>query len=75
MSANPTHRTRLARSLANAAGISYQKALAQVRDAAAAGILPARLDPDGMRDALELLVQQHAASRHANSEAQPLDSG
>jgi hypothetical protein len=58
---NPTHRTRLARALAEAAGIPYQKALSMVAEAAAAGALPGRLDTDGMRQALQELLRRNAA--------------
>lgn len=73
MSTNPTHRTRLARALAPAAGISYQKALALVTGAAEAGILPDRLDSAGMQRALELLLQRHTASSNDNSQGQTLE--
>jgi hypothetical protein len=63
---NPTHRTRLARALADATGISYQKALSLVADAAEAGVLPSRLDPAGMRRALEVL-RRHAAGAGTSS--------
>jgi hypothetical protein len=67
VSTNPTHRTRLARALADATGISYQKALTLVADAADAGVLPGRLNPAGMRRALELL-QRHAAGAGTSSQ-------
>ncbi|GEM_PF-4693411 len=56
MTANRTHRTRLARALAAVADIGYQDALRQVSTAAQAGELPARLDQAGMRGALDLLL-------------------
>lgn len=62
MSANPTHRTRIARALAEATGLSYQKALSRVTEAAAAGLLPQRLDAPGMRRALVTLLRQDPAS-------------
>ncbi len=61
MTTNPTHRTRLARALADATGIPYQKSLSLAADAAEAGMLPSRLDPAGMRRALEVL-QRHAGA-------------
>lgn len=70
MTTNPTHRTRLARALADATGISYQKSLSLAADAAEAGALPSRLDPTGMRLALEVL--QHAAGAGASSQASTL---
>lgn len=71
MTTNPTHRTRLARALADATGISYQKSLSLAADAAEAGMLPGRLDPAGMRRALEVL-QRHARAG-ANSQASALE--
>jgi hypothetical protein len=62
MSTNPTHRSRLARALAEASGISYQIALSQVTEAAAADLLPGRLDTPGMRQALVTLLRQNPAS-------------
>jgi hypothetical protein len=73
VSTNPTHRTRLARVLANAAGIPYQKALSLVADAAEAGVLPSRLDPAAMPRALEVLLQRHAAGAGASSQARALE--
>jgi hypothetical protein len=72
VSTNPTHRTRLARALAAAAGIRYQTALSLVTEAAEAGALPSRLDPDGMGQALQMLLHQHAAGARANSQAKAL---
>jgi hypothetical protein len=72
VSTNPTHRTRLARALADAAGISYQKALSLVADAAEAGVLPSRLDQAGMRRALEVL-QRHATGAGTSSQASALE--
>jgi tetratricopeptide (TPR) repeat protein len=68
---NPTHRTRLARALADATGISYQKSLSLAADAAEAGALPSRLDPAGMRRALEVLQRQAGAG--ASSQASALE--
>jgi hypothetical protein len=73
VSTNPTHRTRLARTLASAAGIPYQKALSVVAGAAEAGVLPARLDPAGMGQALELLLKRHAAGAGASPQATALE--
>lgn len=67
MSGNPTHRTRLARALSDSAGIPYQKALSLVEKSAAAGLLPARLDADGMREALQALQGQAAGGTAAGS--------
>jgi tetratricopeptide (TPR) repeat protein len=72
VSTNPTHRTRLARALADATGISYQKALSLVADAAEAGVLPGRLDQAGMRRALEVL-QRHPAGAGTSSQARALE--
>lgn len=73
MTTNPTHRTRLARALGDATGISYQKALSLVADAAEASALPGRLDPAGMRRALEVLQQRHAAGAGTSSPASALE--
>jgi tetratricopeptide (TPR) repeat protein len=74
VSTNPTHRTRLARALASAAGIPYQTALSLVADAAEAGALPSRLDPAGMRQALKVLLQRPcAAGAKAGSQAGALE--
>ena len=70
---NPAHRTRLARALADATGISYQKSLSLTADAAEAGMLPSRLDPVGMRRALEVLRRQ-AVGAEASSQASALES-
>jgi hypothetical protein len=56
MAADRSPRTRLARALAAVADIGYQAALAQVAAAAEAGRLPALLDRDGIRRALDLLL-------------------
>ncbi|BAJ25861.1 MULTISPECIES: hypothetical protein [Kitasatospora] len=50
-----THRTRLAKALAKTRPVSYQKALAHVVACGDAGLLPARLDQDGMSQALAVL--------------------
>jgi hypothetical protein len=52
---NRTHRTRLARNLATAAGIGYQQALDRVVRASDAGLLTYPLDAAGMRHALSVL--------------------
>lgn len=62
MSTNPTHRTWIARALAEATGLPYQKALSRVSEAASAGLLPGRLDVPGMRQALVTLLRQDPAS-------------
>ena len=56
MTTDRTRRTRLARALAAVADIGYQDALALVNAAAEAGRLPAQLDRDGIRRALDLLL-------------------
>jgi hypothetical protein len=53
---NRTHRTRLARELATAAGIGYQQALTRVIRAGDAGLLTYPLDAAGMRRALAVLL-------------------
>ncbi|MCX5215568.1 hypothetical protein OG689_41170 [Kitasatospora sp. NBC_00240] len=55
MTANRTHRTRLAKTLAESRSMPYQKALAHVVTCGDAGLLPARLDQDGMNRALTVL--------------------
>jgi len=62
VSTNPTHRTWIARALAEATGLPYQKALSRVSEAASAGLLPGRLDVPGMRQALVTLLRQDPAS-------------
>jgi hypothetical protein len=56
MTSNRTHRTRLARALAAVADLPYQTALARVAAAGDDGRLPARLDGEGLRQALDLLI-------------------
>src|SRR5262249_20994990 len=56
MTANRTHRTRLARALTAVADIGYQAALTRVVRAAEAGLLPDPLDAPGMRYALDVLL-------------------
>lgn len=58
---NPQALDRLAQMLARKAGTSRRAALSLVTDAAGQGALPAPLDPDGIRQALSLLQQRHAA--------------
>ncbi|TVZ05024.1 hypothetical protein EAS64_10410 [Trebonia kvetii] len=58
---NPTNRKRLARALADASGIGYQKALSIVVEASAEGLLPGRLDEDGRHLALEALLSRNPA--------------
>lgn len=55
-SANTTHRKRLARMYADAAGLPYQQALERVVAAAEAGVLPTPLDPAGMEAALTVVM-------------------
>ncbi|MFD4911268.1 hypothetical protein [Kitasatospora purpeofusca] len=55
MTANPTHRTRLAKALSKNRPMPYQKALAHVVACGDAGLLPARLDQAGMDRALVVL--------------------
>ncbi|GAA0380244.1 hypothetical protein GCM10010319_68380 [Streptomyces blastmyceticus] len=57
MSSGRTHRTRLARAFATAQPMAYQKALAHVIACSEAGLLPAKLDHDGMKQALGVLRQ------------------
>lgn len=73
MSTNPTHRSRLARALADApgTGIPYQKALELVTSAAGEGALPARLDQDGMREALRVLRERHGLTGPQGSALAP----
>ncbi|MET9952496.1 hypothetical protein ABZ135_13250 [Streptomyces sp. NPDC006339] len=52
-----THRTRLARAFATAQSMAYQKALAHVIACSEAGLLPSRLDRQGMEKALAVLHQ------------------
>jgi hypothetical protein len=59
---NPQVLERLAHMLARKAGTSRRAALAVVTDAAEQDALPALLDPDGIRQALGLLQQRHAAT-------------
>ncbi|MBQ0883187.1 hypothetical protein KBY48_35410 [Streptomyces sp. RT42] len=56
-----THRTRLARAFAVAQSMAYQKALAQVIACSEVGLLPARLDHEGMEQALVVLQQNLGA--------------
>jgi hypothetical protein len=70
---NPTHRTRLARALADAAGIGYQKALSRVDEVAGAGLLPGRLDAAGMRQALEVLRHRTAAGAGNSPQSRALE--
>jgi len=53
-----THRSRLARRLAAETATGYQTALDRVHQAAAAGMLPPRLDAAGLDQALRILLQQ-----------------
>lgn len=72
--AGRTHRTRLARDFAVAQSLSYQKALAHVIVCSEAGLLPARLDHEGMEQALVVLQQNLGApglTRQARSGAEP----
>jgi Tfp pilus assembly protein PilF len=55
---NPTHRKRLANAVSKATSVPYQRALDAVIQASEAGELPARLDADGMRQALALLTER-----------------
>ncbi|MGV8846499.1 MAG: hypothetical protein ACOH1Y_09260 [Propionicimonas sp.] len=55
MSSNLTHRKQLARSLAATSAMTYQLALAQVTRIAAQGLLPVRLDEQGMAAALRVV--------------------
>jgi hypothetical protein len=68
---NPTNRTRLARALSKAAGIPYQKALSLVVEASTAGLLPARLDEAGMREALVVLLRQDGVDRARQTRTGP----
>jgi hypothetical protein len=52
-----THTRDLARALSSSLGIPYQRALERTRRAQAAGLLPAKLDADGILRALETLSQ------------------
>ncbi|MET8177168.1 hypothetical protein [Streptomyces clavifer] len=52
-----THRTRLARAFASARPMAYQKALSHVIACSEAGLLPTRLDKDGLLQALDVLQQ------------------
>ncbi|WP_329155670.1 SEC-C domain-containing protein (plasmid) [Streptomyces sp. NBC_01456] len=58
MTPNPTHRKRLANAVSKATSVPYQRALDAVIQASNAGELPARLDTDGMRQALALLTER-----------------
>ncbi|MFB7618600.1 hypothetical protein [Kitasatospora sp. NPDC056181] len=58
MTANRTHRTRLAKTLAKNRSMPYQKALAHIVACGDAGILPPRLDQDGMNRAL-IVLERH----------------
>lgn len=66
---NSTHRKRLARRYAQTAGLPYQEALNRVVTAAAAGRLPAHLDPDGMAAALAVLLADPVLDRPSLSPA------
>lgn len=55
MTANRTHRTRLAKTLAKSRPMPYQKALAHVVACSDASLLPSRLDQAGMNEALVVL--------------------
>lgn len=70
---NRTHRTRLARALADATGTGYQKALSLVDEAATAGALPSQLDTPGMSQALEVLLHRAAASGGTSPLPAPLE--
>ena len=74
MTTNRTHRARLARALAAVTDTPYQSALDRVITAADNGRLPTRLDPDGMRQALDLLIadtRDPAANSPAAADLQP----
>lgn len=74
MPTNRTHRARLARALAAVTDTPYQTALAQVVTAADNGRLPTRLDPDGMRQALDILLadtRDTAANSPVAADLQP----
>lgn len=69
-----THRTRLARAFAVAQSMAYQKALAHVIACSEAGLLPARLDHEGMEQALVVLQQNLGApglTRRVRAGAEP----
>ncbi|MET9725488.1 hypothetical protein [Streptomyces zaomyceticus] len=55
---NTTHQQRIARDLKARLGCGYQESLRRVREAAAAGRLPASLDSQGRAAAVELLVRE-----------------
>ncbi|POX57509.1 hypothetical protein C3492_43210 [Streptomyces sp. Ru62] len=54
---NITHQQRIAKALHHSVGCGYQEALRRVREADAAGRLPARLDAAGRAAAVEFLAQ------------------
>lgn len=54
---NTTHQQRIAKALHHTVGCGYQEGLRRVREAAAAGLLPARLDAAGRAAAVEFLGQ------------------
>ncbi|MFD3997157.1 DnaB-like helicase C-terminal domain-containing protein [Streptomyces sp. NPDC058583] len=57
-SRNTTHQQRIAKDLNARVGCGYQEALRRVREAAAAGRLPAALDARGRAAAVDFLVRQ-----------------
>lgn len=73
-----THRTRLARAFASAQPIGYQKALNHVIACSDAGLLPTRLDGEGMKQALIVLQQNLGAPgmpKRAHCSAEPNAAG
>jgi hypothetical protein len=68
MTSHRTHRVRLARAAAALAGIGYQAALSEVIDCADAGLLPARLDGPGMREAVDVVLAHLRATGTTTAE-------
>jgi hypothetical protein len=68
---NQTHRTRLARAYADLANLRYMDALRAVNDAAAQGLLPPRLDEQGMRAGLRVLTIMGATKTTHHPSQQP----
>lgn len=66
---NQTHRKALARRLSARTDLTYQQALTQVTRLATVGLLPARLDEQGMTKALALLTEPSRAAQHALARA------
>ncbi|MCX5450284.1 DnaB-like helicase C-terminal domain-containing protein [Streptomyces nigrescens] len=68
---NTTHQQRIAKALHHTVGCGYQEALRRVREAAAEGLLPVRLDAAGRAATVEFLAQTATATSRTKTTPQP----